>query len=44
MNNYQSTRPERFSIWSYFFGQSMANSMLSGFLTTYLMLVGLDLG
>lgn len=34
---------ERLSYWSYFVGQSMSYTMLGGFLTTYMMMIGIDL-
>ncbi|GAF38978.1 melibiose carrier protein, Na+/melibiose symporter [Agrilactobacillus composti DSM 18527 = JCM 14202] len=38
-----TTRGERLNYWFYFLGQSMSYTMLGGFLTTYMMMVGVDL-
>jgi Na+/melibiose symporter-like transporter len=38
-----TTGGERLSYWSYFVGQSMSYTMLGGFLTTYMMMIGIDL-
>ncbi|MCH4170194.1 MAG: MFS transporter [Lactobacillus sp.] len=38
-----TTRSERLNYWLYFLGQSMSYTMLGGFLTTYMMMVGVDL-
>lgn len=35
---------ERVSYWSYFVGQSMSYTMLAAFLTSYMLLIGVDLG
>lgn len=35
---------ERLSYWSYFAGQSMSYTMLGGFLTSYMLMIGVDIG
>lgn len=40
----QTTKVERFSYWSYFFGQSMSYTMINSFLATYLVLSGIQVG
>lgn len=39
---WQTTRPERKSYYMYFFGQNMIYSMIAGYLTTFLLLIGID--
>lgn len=39
----QTARSERLSYWLYFTGQSMSYTLLSSFLTAYLMLIGINL-
>ena len=39
---WQTTNPERKSYYSYFFGQNMIYSMISGYLTTFLLLIGVN--
>lgn len=39
---WQTTKPERTSYYTYFFGQNMIYNMVAAYLTTYLLLVGVD--
>lgn len=39
---WQTTKPERKSYYMYFFGQNMIYNMIAGYLTIYLLLVGID--
>ena len=39
---WQTTKPERKSYYTYFFGQNMIYNMIAGYLTTFLLLVGID--
>ena len=39
---WQTTGPERKSYYMYFFGQNMIYSMIAGYLTTFLLLIGID--
>ncbi len=39
---WQTTKPERSSYYTYFFGQNMIYNMIAGYLTTFLLLIGVD--
>ena len=39
---WQTTKPERKSYYTYFFGQNMIYNMIAGYLTTFLLLVGIN--
>ena len=39
---WQTTKPERKSYYTYFFGQNMIYNMIGGYLTTFLLLIGVD--
>ena len=39
---WQTTKTERNSYYSYFFGQNMIYNMIAGYLTTFLLLVGIN--
>ena len=39
---WQTTKTERKSYYSYFFGQNMIYNMIAGYLTTFLLLIGID--
>lgn len=39
---WQTTKPERKSYYTYFFGQNMIYNMIAGYLTTFLLLVGIS--
>ena len=39
---WQTTKPERKSYYTYFFGQNMIYNMIAGYLTTFLLLIGVD--
>lgn len=39
---WQTTKPERTSYYTYFFGQNMIYNMVAAYLTTYLLLIGVD--
>lgn len=39
---WQTTKPERNSYYSYFFGQNMIYNMIAGYLSTFLLLIGVD--
>ena len=39
---WQTTKTERKSYYSYFFGQNMIYNMIAGYLTTFLLLIGVD--
>ena len=39
---WQTTKPERRSYYTYFFGQNMIYNMIAGYLTTFLLLVGIN--
>ena len=39
---WHTTKPERKSYYTYFFGQNMIYNMIAGYLTTFLLLVGID--
>ena len=41
---YMSTGSERMRYWSYLIGQNFSYTMMSVFLTTYMMMQGVDLG
>lgn len=39
---WQTTKPERKSYYTYFFGQNMIYNLIAGYLTTFLLLVGIN--
>ena len=39
---WQTTKPERRSYYTYFFGQNMIYNMIAGYLSTFLLLIGVD--
>lgn len=39
---WQTTKPERNSYYTYFFGQNMIYNMIAGYLTTFLLLIGIN--
>ncbi len=39
---WQTTKPERKSYYTYFFGQNMIYNMIAGYLSTFLLLIGVD--
>lgn len=39
---WQTTKPERKSYYTYFFGQNMIYNMIAAYLTTFLLLIGVD--
>ena len=39
---WQTTKPERKSYYTYFFGQNMIYSMIASYLTTFLLLIGVN--
>ncbi len=39
---WQTTKPERSSYYTYFFGQNMIYNMIAAYLTTFLLLIGVD--